>query len=148
MALCLFGIDEQRVPKIREMFDEATAYNDDLSSWNTPRVNNMQRVFARASSFNGNIANWDVSNVTNMEKMFYDALAFNGSVSSWDVSKVIAMELMFNNAEAFNQDLCEWGDKFPYSSADDIFSGSGCTFQDTPQLDQQGPFCASSWARF
>ena len=77
----------------------------------------MQRVFARASSFNGYIANWDVSNVTNMEKMFYDALAFNGSVSSWDV-------LMFDNAEAFtfNQDLCEWNNKFPFSSADDVFS--------------------------
>jgi len=54
------------------------------------------------------------------------------------------MSGMFMRASAFNQDLCAWADIFPYSSASDIFSESGCTFQGTPQSDQQGPFCASS----
>ena len=50
---------------------------------------------------------------------------------------------MFSGANSFNQDLCSWGDDFPYTAARHIFYGSGCTFQDTPQLDQRGPFCAS-----
>ena len=51
---------------------------------------------------------------------------------------------MLWGATSFNQDLCAWGEKFPYNNAGGIFTGSGCTFQDTPQESQQGPFCASS----
>ena len=46
-------------------------------------------------------------------------------------------------ATSFNQDLCAWGDKFPYDNAYDIFANSGCTYQDDPQEDQKGAFCAS-----
>jgi len=54
------------------------------------------------------------------------------------------MYRMFYGATSFNQDLCAWGDKFPYGKhALDIFTDSGCTFTDTPQEDQKGPFCAS-----
>jgi hypothetical protein len=54
------------------------------------------------------------------------------------------MSAMFEEAVSFNQDLCSWGDKFPYSSANDIFAGSGCSVQTQPTYEQQGPFCASS----
>jgi len=57
---------------------------------------------------------------------------------------VTNMEYMFKDASAFNQDLCAWNDTFPYDDASDIFSGSGCTFQDDPNEQQGGPFCASS----
>jgi hypothetical protein len=55
------------------------------------------------------------------------------------------MSWMFGYATAFNQDLCPWADKFPYNSASEIFTGSCCTFGGTPQSDQRGPFCASSY---
>ena len=84
------------------------------------------------------------SSVINMESMFEQARNFNSDISNWDISSVDNMDAMFRDADEFNQDLCAWGDKFPYNNARGIFSGSGCTFQDTPQESQQGPFCASS----
>jgi len=53
------------------------------------------------------------------------------------------MEYMFNGATSFNKDLCSWQDRFPYTNAADIFKNSNCTYQDTPQDVQKGPFCAS-----
>jgi len=79
-----------------------------------------------------------------MEYMFYYAEAFNGDLSRWDVSSNTDMKYMFYKASSYNQDLCAWADSFPYSSAPNIFADSGCTFEGTPQLDQRGPFCASS----
>jgi len=54
------------------------------------------------------------------------------------------MAFMFEGASSFNQDLCAWQDSFPYNDADniDIFTGSGCTYQDTPNETLKGPFCA------
>jgi hypothetical protein len=50
---------------------------------------------------------------------------------------------MFNGASSFNHSICAWGDNFPYNNATDIFVNSGCTFQEKPEIEQQGPFCAS-----
>ncbi|KAL3756833.1 hypothetical protein ACHAWU_001345 [Discostella pseudostelligera] len=101
-------------------------------------------MFFNATLFNGDLTGWDVSSITSMKSMFENALAFNGDLSSWDVSSVVDMTEMFRGADTFNQDLCAWADIFPYSSASNIFTNSGCTYDDTPQLDQGGPFCASS----
>ena len=54
------------------------------------------------------------------------------------------MKSMFEDASSFNQDLCAWKSDFPYEQGYAIFQDSACTFQDSPQRDQQGPFCASS----
>jgi len=56
------------------------------------------------------------------------------------------MRGMLNSAKSFNKDLCLWREKFPYTKAGDIFTASGCTYKDTPQEDQGGPFCASNCA--
>ena len=77
--------------------------------------------------------------------MFNNAKLFNHDVSSWDISNVGNAAFMFSNATSFNQKLCNWGDTFPYGndSDEDIFSGSGCKHELTPQADQKEPFCAS-----
>jgi len=55
------------------------------------------------------------------------------------------MSSMFWDATSFNQDLCAWRDSFPYSVFNDnVFADSGCTYQDTPNEVQKGPFCAST----
>ena len=102
-------------------------------------------MFNQASSFYGNISSWNTSAVNDMSWMFYGASSFNQEgVSKWDISAVSDMRYMLNGAKSFNQDLCVWKDKFPYSNTRDIFNDSGCTFQGNPQVEQGGPLCASS----
>ena len=128
------------------LFAGATSFNGNLSSWNTSSVINMRHMFYRATSFNGDLSAWDISNVIKMDYMFSGAKSFNGDLSSWNTSSITNIKYMFYEATSFNQDLCAWGNKFPYDNADDIFANSGCTYQDDPQEDQRGPFCASECA--
>ncbi len=71
-------------------------------------VTSMARMFQHATAFNGNISTWDVSNVQNMNFMFFGASAFNQDIGGWDVSNVTDMNNMFYNAHAFNQNLGRW----------------------------------------
>ena len=120
-------------------------YGDFRSSWDTSNVINMDWMFAGATSFNGDLSAWNTSSVRDMDSMFFRATSFNSDLSSWDISSVADMNFMFQGATSFNQDLCAWGDKsFPYNNASGFFFYSGCTFTDTPQEDQKGPFCACS----
>ena len=84
---------------------EKSAFNGDISKWDTRSVTNMGRMFRR-SKFDGDIAHWDVSNVTNMESMF-EGSRFNQDISNWDVSKVRSMRCLFANA-VFWQDIGLW----------------------------------------
>ena len=56
----------------------------------------MNALFQDATAFNQDISSWDVSNVTGMNAMFQDATAFNQDISSWDVSNVTTMDDMFS----------------------------------------------------
>jgi len=78
--------------------------------------------------------------------MFANAQKYNQDLSVWDISAVKNMDRMFHGAQVFNQNLCAWGSSggdFPYSAAKDIFSDTACMFEDSPNVDTKGPFCAS-----
>ena len=50
-----------------------------------PSVTNVSRMFQGATSFNQNISSWDTSPITNMSYMFYGATIFNQNLSGWNV---------------------------------------------------------------
>jgi hypothetical protein len=51
-------------------FRAASAFNQNIGSWNTVQVANMQSTFAGASGFNRNIASWNVLRVTTFQSAF------------------------------------------------------------------------------
>jgi surface protein len=104
------------------MFNGATSFNSDISSWNVSNVTNMAHMFNGASSFNQYINtngvysedgefyynSWNTSNVTNMSRMFRNSVSFNQDISSWTVSNVNDMSFMFAYASSFDRNLGEW----------------------------------------
>ena len=100
--------DLRLVTDMSFMFNDATAFDGDLSSWDVSYVTDMRSMFLDATAFNGNLSSWDVSSVTDMYSMFRDATAFNGNLSSWDVSSVTDMYSMFRDATAFDQPINDW----------------------------------------
>ena len=96
------------VTNMSEMFDLASAFNQNIGSWNTGAVTNMSRMFNRASAFNQNIGAWNTSAVTSMNQMFYQASAFNQNIGSWNTVAVTNMLAMFFQASAFNQNIGSW----------------------------------------
>ena len=95
------------VTNMSYMFSYASAFNQDISSWNVSNVTNMSYMFYGASAFNQDISSWNVSNVTTMSSMFYYASVFNQDISLWNVSNVTSMWSMFSYT-LFNQDIGSW----------------------------------------
>jgi surface protein len=96
------------VTDMREMFKDATSFNEDVNGWDTSNVNNMCYMFQNAAFFNQDLNNWLTTNVTLMWGMFYKATAFNGNIGNWNTSGVTDMNWMFSEAESFNQDISGW----------------------------------------
>lgn len=90
------------------LFYGATLFNQPLNSWNVSNVTNMGAVFVLAVAFNQPLSSWNTSKVTNMAGVFEDAFAFNQDISMWDTSKVTTMFSMFHGATVFNQPLNSW----------------------------------------
>jgi len=138
------NFDTSSVTNMAAMFQGASSFNRDLSNFNTSSVTNMEYMFEEATLFNGDLSNFDTSSVAYMFGMFREANSFDRDVSSFDISSVNDMWSMFYGATAFSRDLCSWRDSFPYTAETaSIFTNSGCTYQDTPNAIQRGPFCAS-----
>jgi surface protein len=96
------------VTTMQNMFSTASAFNQDISGWNTASVTNMLSMFSSASAFNQDIGGWNTSSVTTMSFMFNNAPAFNQDIGGWDTGNVTTMTNMFAAASAFNQDIGGW----------------------------------------
>lgn len=53
-----------------------------IEDWDVSNVSTMKNLFKDATSFNENLSKWDVSNVTDMTDMFSGATAMNGRTPS------------------------------------------------------------------
>ena len=92
------------------MFATATAFNHDISGWDTSNVVDMGFVFYGATAFNQDIGGWDTSNTLNMPFMFYNAAAFNQDLSAWCVSAIPSVPSNFaTGATAWTLPKPNWG---------------------------------------
>ena len=80
----------------------------EIEDWDVSNVKNMKEMFMDASSFNQPLNNWNVSNVRDMTCMFVNLTSFNQPLNNWNVSNVRDMYGMFSNATSFNQPLNNW----------------------------------------
>jgi len=96
------------VTNMEGLFQGATWFNSDISSWDTSRVMSMTGMFLHAIAFNKPIESWDTYGVRVMDFMFTNARSFDRPLNSWNVSFVILMNSMFLSATSFNQPLDAW----------------------------------------
>lgn len=84
------------------------AFNGDVSSWQTSRVEEMTNLFHGCAHFSSNLSGWNVSQVRSTRLMFTRAESFTSDLSRWDVSKVTDFGFMFREATLFKSDLGAW----------------------------------------
>ena len=89
------------------LFENATTFNQDISSWDTSNVIRMNTMFKNATAFNQNIGSWTVSKVQYMGSMFRGASNFNQDIGGWNTVNVTSMAYMFSETP-FNQDIGSW----------------------------------------
>jgi surface protein len=111
----LSSLKTSKVTNMRDMFNYASLFNQDISNWKVGNVTDMREMFNNAPAFNRDISSWKVGNVTDMREMFRNdpdnsgvESTFNSDISSWDVSKVTDMACMLCDAKAFNGNISSW----------------------------------------
>lgn len=132
--------DTRNVQSATFLFSGAVSFRGDLSSWDTSSFQSAFGMFRDASAFDSDIGGWDVSNVRDMDDMFLNAASFNQDISSWDVSGVVdaaGFTDTFAGAASFDQNLCAWGDLIQGDSrqVERMFINTGCASASDPDLE-------------
>ena len=122
---------------MNNMFNGATSFNQDISSWVTQSVTDMGAMFENAAAFDQPIpksgSQWDTTLVKDMSNMFFGAAAFNQDLSTWVTQSVVDMSAMFQNAPLFNYGMVTSGSVWDTSSVtnmDNMFKDAVAFNQD------------------
>ncbi len=127
------GWDTSNVTTMQSMFEETGDFDQDISGWDTSNVTTMVSMF-RNSTFNRSINDWDVSNVVDMNNMFTGNNFFNQDLNLWDTSNLVDMSGMFTFAQAFNGDISTWNTS-KVTTLDSTFYGASAFNQDIGNWD-------------
>jgi surface protein len=76
-------------------FREASTFKGDgLENWDVSSVVNMQSMFDTATRFQGNLTTWQTVRVYDFSWMFIECRLFNSDLSKWDTSSATTMASM------------------------------------------------------
>ena len=68
------------------MFQDARRFDQDISCWETTKLENMEEMFDNASNFKCNISTWDLSKIVDI-KNINDDNVFRNSVVDFEIVK-------------------------------------------------------------
>jgi surface protein len=79
------------------MFLNASAFNQNIGSWNTAKVGNMESMFSGATAFNQNLGNWTLNANVNMSNMLnscgMDCNNYTATLIGWNSQSVTGRTL-------------------------------------------------------
>ncbi|WP_075344006.1 BspA family leucine-rich repeat surface protein [Tenacibaculum agarivorans] len=90
------------VTNFSRMFQDNRSFNQPLDQWifnqeSSAQINALNMFFG-ASAFDQDISGWNTSKFTVMTNMFRNALAFDRDVSNWDISNATDVSNMFTGS--------------------------------------------------
>ena len=96
---------------LQRMFRDATAFNNGgvALTWNFYGVTRTSAMFQRATTFNQDISSWIVRSLLEADYMFDGATAFNQDLSSWRAPFVENTTNYANNTPAWTLSKPSWG---------------------------------------
>jgi len=112
------SFDVSKVESLTKVFKDAASFNNggEALSWNAASAIDMTALF-EGTNANLNFFNFNTSKVSSFERMFANNIAFDGSsVSTLDTSNATSMRQMFDGCTNFRGDVA----KFDVSNVQDF----------------------------